>query len=547
MSDALTRTRELTRRHLDGLAGPAELSELDGLLAGNPAAAALFAELTRLEAGLSALTEEDADRREATRLLEGGHRATSARWRRWGTRCAAAAVLVIVVGLALWRVLLSGPWSDAGLSQVAAGAVEVSGATVGSVTEGVVFHVRGDRTAILRLRDGSEAELDPGSTAVLRGPGAEARQVVDLREGGGRFAVEPGGGPFRVETPLGRVTVLGTEFSVRLREEPEEGEGDAMMKTSNAILLVAVVTGAVVVEFGGVKFPLTAGQQRAFGASQDRGRDERGEGERRERPERTTGTVKEVADDKVVVEVGTREGTRDETFMLDKETKITADGKPGKVADLVVGRRVGIEHATRSSQAIAVVVESPVEGGVLKEVSTTDKTVTLATRSREGDGTKVFSLAEDAVVTVNGRPGKLEDLKAGEPTAVKVSLDGKRALGVSQGGRREGERGGDERRGGERRLPGNEVAEIDLKGSTITLTTNEGDRTAKLAEEVKVTIDGKDAELKDIKVGDRVLLKVARDRRKVGEVQVIRNPEDGRRRGEERRPDDGRRPEPERR
>src|SRR5262249_3571108 len=64
--------------------------------------------------------------------------------------------------------------------------------------------------AVLRLPDGSRVSLDRGSELVM--PTADSGRIVELYAGAARFAVAEAGEDFRVETPAGRVTALGTEF-----------------------------------------------------------------------------------------------------------------------------------------------------------------------------------------------------------------------------------------------------------------------------------------------------------------------------------------------
>jgi ferric-dicitrate binding protein FerR (iron transport regulator) len=154
---------------------------------------------------------------------------------------AAAACLAIIVGIGVWSA--SGP---AAPFKVVAGDVKVDGSRV---------EVAGAAPALFKMSDGSEAELAPSSAAVFHGREGDARQVVELSRGTGRFKVAKAPDSFRVDTSVGTVSVLGTEFSVELRKQ----------KKGPPALAVSVVSGRVRVEAAGQKGELGPGESRVFG------------------------------------------------------------------------------------------------------------------------------------------------------------------------------------------------------------------------------------------------------------------------------------------
>ena len=153
---------------------------------------------------------------------------------------AAVACFAIMVGIVLWT---AGP--EAAYQRVA-GEVKIEGPKV---------EVVGATPALFKMSDGSEAELAPASSAVFRGRVGDARQVVELSQGIGKFKVAKAPDSFRVDTAVGRVSVLGTEFTVELRKQ---------MKGAPA-LAVSVASGRVRVESGGEKKELGPGESRVFG------------------------------------------------------------------------------------------------------------------------------------------------------------------------------------------------------------------------------------------------------------------------------------------
>jgi len=154
---------------------------------------------------------------------------------------AAAACLALIVGLVVWS---SG--APAEPFKVVAGDVKAEGSRV---------EVSGSTPAFVRMSDGSEAELAPASSANFRGRVGDARQVIELNQGAGKFKVAKAPDSFRIDTPSGRVSVLGTEFSVELRKQ----------KKGSAALAVSVASGRVHVEAGGVVKELGPGESRVFG------------------------------------------------------------------------------------------------------------------------------------------------------------------------------------------------------------------------------------------------------------------------------------------
>jgi len=154
---------------------------------------------------------------------------------------AAAACLAIMLGVVLWRA-----GAPAAPYKIVAGDVKVVGPRV---------EVTGTAPALFRLTDGSEAELAPSSAAVFHGRSGDARQVVELSQGKGSFKVAKAPDSFRVDTSVGRVSVLGTEFTVELRPQ----------KKGAPALAVSVASGRVRVEAGAVKRELGPGDSRVFG------------------------------------------------------------------------------------------------------------------------------------------------------------------------------------------------------------------------------------------------------------------------------------------
>jgi len=267
------RFEALLADYLDGTIDAAGREELAGEVERDPAAARAFEQAVGFEALLvAAHTEPPPESVLAERL---GRRAEPApvlmlapdRRPAFGrARALAAAAAAILIAAGVWAAVgLFGPGTPVSVpvpppappNVVLAGKVLVDGVESAAAGNGARVEVLGDQPAEIRLADGSNAVLAPKSLAVLHGPVGEVRQVVELTGGKGDFRVEKEPRQFKVETPLGSVTVLGTRFSVELR--PGEGE-----KKGKPSLAVAVTDGTVEVNYAGKPETLAAGASKVF-------------------------------------------------------------------------------------------------------------------------------------------------------------------------------------------------------------------------------------------------------------------------------------------
>lgn len=176
--------------------------------------------------------------------------------------CAAAALLLMSGAAIYWKwnpIRQSGPPAH----ELIAGAIAVNGVQTAHIPQGVGVEVTSSTHAIIRLVDGSLAELAPASRAVFQGPVGSFRQVIALDKGTGRFQVEKGGREFRVETPVGSITALGTEFTVEVRQ-PEQADVPDTDAAMNRGLVVAVLAGQVEVSYGDQTYPLALGDDRIY-------------------------------------------------------------------------------------------------------------------------------------------------------------------------------------------------------------------------------------------------------------------------------------------
>jgi ferric-dicitrate binding protein FerR (iron transport regulator) len=258
---ATDRFETLLALYQGGEAKPTEVEELESMLRADAALRGLFVERFLLEAHLFKTFSAFAPgEKVAVRPL--------VLLRRIGGGLAAAAVLLAIGALLLWPA----GRNQALAHEVVAGRVAVGGVPTERIPDGAQFEVVSDTAAIISLPNGSEAELNPASTANIHvGDG----QTIELVRGGGRFRVRSGE-RFRVNTPAGTVTALGTDFSVTLRPRVKQGNGTGAGQAIPA-LAVAVAAGTVGVDAGGQNYVVTAGQSRFFGDDGDRNQKDDGQ------------------------------------------------------------------------------------------------------------------------------------------------------------------------------------------------------------------------------------------------------------------------------
>jgi ferric-dicitrate binding protein FerR (iron transport regulator) len=176
----------------------------------------------------------------------------------------AAALLLLSVGLEVVLFVRSRDHRTtvaSGETTVVSGEVRVRGVAVSQVAEETSFETAGNAPAVLRLSDGSRAEFLPGSEGVIHRPSESVRQGLELKQGGGTFKVVQGKGKFQVETVVGSVSALGTEFSVKLQTPPR---GREERRNRRPVMTVTVTEGSVKVETRSRSVTLNAGEKREF-------------------------------------------------------------------------------------------------------------------------------------------------------------------------------------------------------------------------------------------------------------------------------------------
>jgi Cu/Ag efflux protein CusF len=194
---------------------------------------------------------------------------------------------------------------------------------------------------------------------------------------------------------------------------------------------------------------------------------------------------------------------------------VTVDGKEAKLEDLKADDRVAVQLSVDGKKVLAVTSgrargrgdgERGRVSGPVKSVDAKANTLTLAI-GRGGDRT--FDLT-GATVTIDGKPAKLEDLKEGMAVALAIDAEGKKATAAV--------------------VTGEMKAFVFKSAGKDKIAVEAYRRRGQPAEDasfaiegVKVTIDGKEAKLEDLKEGDRIMAQLSVDAKKVLSITVVRS------------------------
>lgn len=201
-----------------------------------------------------------------------------------------------------------------------------------------------------------------------------------------------------------------------------------------------------------------------------------------------------------------------QAFKLTADTKVSVGGKDAKPTDLKAGDRVNITLSADGASALAISGGAKGEGGDKPEgkpgvkvqkfggrvasVDASARTITLASKG-EGGKEVVVKVTADAKVTVDGKDAKLGDVARGVTVTLTIASakDGQLrevnevvVAGITFGGT---------------------VKQVDT--TSVTIGSEKSDRVLKLAPGAKVVINGKEAKLTDLKVGDRAMATLTSD------------------------------------
>jgi RNA polymerase sigma factor (sigma-70 family) len=196
------------------------------------------------------------------------------------------------------------------------------------------------------------------------------------------------------------------------------------------------------------------------------------------------------------------------SFKITADTSVTINGKDAKATDLKAGDRVQITPKTSGPTALTIAAvtkvgdgekpakpaKNPTFGGKISAVDAKEKTITITLK---GDREQVIKLTAEAKVLVDGKEAKLDAVPKGAFANFTIASA----------------KDGQPREASEVRVSGSTfvgaVKQIDA--NNITIGNEKTDRVLKLLPGTKVTVNGKDAKVADLKTGDRVQVTLTAD------------------------------------
>lgn len=203
------------------------------------------------------------------------------------------AVVAIAIGLIVAGAFWPESFKDSYAGPKAQGDFRILGATDAGHRQEIE---RGDRIISggqgvqLELGDYCRLELDAHSDVTVHG--APHQEVVELHQGRLRARITPDHGKFQVQTPLGPVTVKGTEFDTTVEYPNGMPDDLSPRRVRKVVVTVAVASGSVLCEMSDTPVLLQTGNRQVF--------------EREVEHRRTSGEVTSVTDTTVTIRVNDR-------------------------------------------------------------------------------------------------------------------------------------------------------------------------------------------------------------------------------------------------
>jgi hypothetical protein len=219
--------------------------------------------------------------------------------------------------------------------------------------------------------------------------------------------------------------------------------------------------------------------------------------------------------EKSTITIDDRDGQM--TFSVAPDAFINADGKPCELAQIAVGAFVNMGLKVDQSTVCSIGAEGPglgdCGGSMVKAIDTANNTITFDDKANPSIAGKTYSIAKNALITIDGKPGTLAHLPSGSYVNLVLSVDQKEALRVNaQGPPLECE------------CFGSNVSAVDPANFTITFDANAraavAGKTFSVAKDAMVAVDGRPGTLAEIPPGARVFGKLLVDKVTVGTVHA---------------------------
>jgi RNA polymerase sigma factor (sigma-70 family) len=210
------------------------------------------------------------------------------------------------------------------------------------------------------------------------------------------------------------------------------------------------------------------------------------------------GTVKAVDTDKNTITVARGHG-EDLTYLVSPDTEITIDGQGGRtLATIPKGASLhALNLCVDQRTAHSINVEGPSLHHVeVKSVDAEQHTITFGDKAPRDAAGQTYAVAKDAIITIDGQPGKLSGIPSGAYVSIVLTVYGQTARRIAADGKPLGECGG------------SEVSAVNVAGSTITFGDKApaeiAGKTFAVAKNANIVIDGRTETLAGLPVGARV-------------------------------------------
>ena len=120
-----------------------------------------------------------------------------------------------------------------------------------------------------------------------------------------------------------------------------------------------------------------------------------------------------------------------EKYETNRDVSVVVNGKKAKLGDLKIRMRVALQVSVGKQSVFGIKATGPSIDGVVKSFDIDRRTLCLEVDKRLHD----IPIAEDAVVAIDGKAGKLADLRAGMQISVRMSAERGCIVGITAGPR----------------------------------------------------------------------------------------------------------------
>jgi RNA polymerase sigma factor (sigma-70 family) len=199
------------------------------------------------------------------------------------------------------------------------------------------------------------------------------------------------------------------------------------------------------------------------------------------------------------------------TFQVAADAGILIDGKPGKLSGLPAGSFVNltlsVDRQTIRHLSAGGPQVSDCSGSLATSVDPVNRTITFDDKARAGVAGKTFRVAEDALITIDGKRGTLSEMPSGSFVNLTLAVDRATIRQLTASGPQVSD------------CTGSMVTAVDVEKSTITFDDKAraevGGKTFRVADNAWLLIDGKSGKLSNLPAGSFVNLTFCVDRQTI--------------------------------